>query len=118
MYDEIKASAQRELDYLEADAAARLRECLNKSRVFVPLVRSDLSSAGVSDRMGRWRQPQSTNNRPVVTHQRDSISSRLLDSFLRQLLDERFFHADPHAGNILINHLEKEQPDLWLLDYV
>ncbi len=33
----------------------------------------------------------------------DSIALRLVESYVGQVLDHGFFHADPHPGNILIN---------------
>jgi ubiquinone biosynthesis protein len=69
-----------------------------------------------SERGYETASSQTTINQ-LSTIQRDSISQRLLDSFLRQLLDEQFFHADPHAGNILVANLEQDHPSLWLIDY-
>ena len=33
---------------------------------------------------------------------RKEVASRLLNCYLRQIFDERFFHADPHPGNIFV----------------
>ena len=30
------------------------------------------------------------------------LAKRAIDSFIRQVLIDGFFHADPHAGNIMI----------------
>lgn len=40
----------------------------------------------------------------LVTHGYDlnEISSKLVDNFITQALDEGFYHADPHTGNIMI----------------
>lgn len=45
---------------------------------------------------------------------RKTVASRLLETYLRQIFDFRFFHADPHPGNIFIyplpdKHLTPEQ---------
>ncbi|QKY68658.1 AarF/ABC1/UbiB kinase family protein [Lentibacillus sp. CBA3610] len=35
-------------------------------------------------------------------YDRETIAKRLADSMLRQILEDGFFHADPHSGNIYI----------------
>jgi predicted unusual protein kinase regulating ubiquinone biosynthesis (AarF/ABC1/UbiB family) len=39
---------------------------------------------------------------------RNEIANRLMDSYLRQVFDSRFFHADPHPGNLFIYPLPVE----------
>lgn len=45
--------------------------------------------------------------------ERSVLASRLIDSFLSQVLTHGVYHADPHPGNVLID----EQGRLWLIDY-
>jgi predicted unusual protein kinase regulating ubiquinone biosynthesis (AarF/ABC1/UbiB family) len=33
---------------------------------------------------------------------RKAVAKRLMDTYLRQVFDERFFHADPHPGNLFV----------------
>lgn len=40
----------------------------------------------------------------------------LLDSFFKQLFSNRFFHADPHPGNFLVQRGENGRPRIVLLD--
>ncbi len=39
---------------------------------------------------------------------RNEIANRLMDSYLRQVFDNQFFHADPHPGNLFIYPLPVE----------
>jgi predicted unusual protein kinase regulating ubiquinone biosynthesis (AarF/ABC1/UbiB family) len=39
---------------------------------------------------------------------RKEVAVRLLNCYLRQIFDERFFHADPHPGNIFIYPLPEK----------
>lgn len=41
---------------------------------------------------------------------RREVSQRLMDTYTRQIFDERFFHADPHPGNLFLYPLERD-PD-------
>lgn len=53
---------------------------------------------------------------------RKEVASRLFDVYLKQIFDDRFFHADPHPGNLFIlplgenNHDGKRRP--WRLTFV
>ncbi|NJL94510.1 MAG: AarF/ABC1/UbiB kinase family protein, partial [Anaerolineae bacterium] len=40
---------------------------------------------------------------------RDEVARRLLDTYLTQVFVERFFHADPHPGNIFIRPLDPDE---------
>jgi predicted unusual protein kinase regulating ubiquinone biosynthesis (AarF/ABC1/UbiB family) len=39
---------------------------------------------------------------------RKAVAKRLMDTYLRQIFEERFFHADPHPGNLFIYPLPQE----------
>ena len=32
----------------------------------------------------------------------DEIGSKFVDNFIKQVMDDGFFHADPHPGNVMI----------------
>lgn len=42
---------------------------------------------------------------------RREVANRLLDCYLRQIFDLRFFHADPHPGNIFIYPIPEKEWD-------
>ncbi|MBN1148469.1 MAG: AarF/ABC1/UbiB kinase family protein, partial [Anaerolineales bacterium] len=38
---------------------------------------------------------------------RAEVASRLLDTYLKQIFEDGFFHADPHPGNLFVNPLQR-----------
>lgn len=51
---------------------------------------------------------------------REEVASRLLDTYLQQIFEDGFFHADPHPGNLFVNPLEpgEERACEWELTFV
>ncbi len=43
---------------------------------------------------------------------RAEVASRLLDTYLKQIFEDGFFHADPHPGNLFVNPNVKFNPHL------
>jgi predicted unusual protein kinase regulating ubiquinone biosynthesis (AarF/ABC1/UbiB family) len=41
---------------------------------------------------------------------RKAVATRLMDTYLKQIFDYRFFHADPHPGNLFIYPLPVDDP--------
>lgn len=41
---------------------------------------------------------------------RKAVAKRLMSTYLRQIFEERFFHADPHPGNLFIYPLPEDAP--------
>jgi predicted unusual protein kinase regulating ubiquinone biosynthesis (AarF/ABC1/UbiB family) len=48
---------------------------------------------------------------------RRKLATRLVQSFYKQLFVDRFFHADPHPGNFLVQKGEGDQPRIVVLDF-
>lgn len=49
------------------------------------------------------------------------VASRLFDAYLKQILDDHFFHADPHPGNLFVHPLQPQEGDApsgWKLVFV
>jgi predicted unusual protein kinase regulating ubiquinone biosynthesis (AarF/ABC1/UbiB family) len=40
---------------------------------------------------------------------RKDVAKRLMDTYMRQIFDERFFHADPHPGNLFVYPLPTDK---------
>jgi predicted unusual protein kinase regulating ubiquinone biosynthesis (AarF/ABC1/UbiB family) len=51
--------------------------------------------------------------------ERGEVASELLDTYLKQIFEDGFFHADPHPGNLFITPIkdENDKPD-WKLTFV
>ncbi len=48
---------------------------------------------------------------------RRKLATRLVQSFYKQLFVDRFFHADPHPGNFLVQRGEGGEPRIVVLDF-
>ena len=48
---------------------------------------------------------------------RTRLATRLVQSFYKQLFVDRFFHADPHPGNFLVQRGEGGEPRIVVLDF-
>lgn len=46
---------------------------------------------------------------------RGEVAKRLLDTYLKQIFEDGFFHADPHPGNLFVEPCEDGE---WLLTFV
>jgi ubiquinone biosynthesis protein len=113
---ELMTSIQAELDYgREAAAGTHLRESRAADPgVEIPAVYTTLSTGRllVMDEVkGRpISDPAAIGASPV---ERPELARRLLASFLGQILQDGYYHADPHPGNVLID----ADGTLWLLDF-
>jgi predicted unusual protein kinase regulating ubiquinone biosynthesis (AarF/ABC1/UbiB family) len=53
--------------------------------------------------------------------ERKEVAERLLATYLKQIFEDGFFHADPHPGNLFVSPLEEPNPDgstCWRLTFV
>ncbi len=48
---------------------------------------------------------------------RSEVAERLIDTYLKQIFEDRFFHADPHPGNLFVLP-GKEEKENWQLVFV
>lgn len=49
--------------------------------------------------------------------ERDKIAALVADNFASQILTDGFYHADPHAGNVLIQELENGEHGIEWIDF-
>ncbi len=52
---------------------------------------------------------------------RGEVANRLLSTYLKQIFEDGFFHADPHPGNLFVSPLDDQNPDgstAWRLTFV
>lgn len=94
-----------ELSYRhEAGNAARFQEMFkNDLGVYIPRVYNEHST----DRVITIEDVTTIKLDDYVALQaagidRNALAKRLLDTYLRQIFEERFFHADPHPGNLFV----------------
>ena len=114
IYREIERTSREEQDYLhEGSAADRLRPGLARFGLAVPVVKWAHTREKVL--VMEFANGVTLGQLDVTTlssEERRRLADALIDGFLYMLLDEGFFHADPHAGNLLY-----DQGKLWLIDF-
>jgi predicted unusual protein kinase regulating ubiquinone biosynthesis (AarF/ABC1/UbiB family) len=49
---------------------------------------------------------------------RAAVATRLFDTYLKQIFEDRFFHADPHPGNLFVLPAGDGTPEDWRLVFV
>lgn len=114
IYHEIQRTSREEQDYLhEGSAADRLRPGLAKFGLSVPAVqwahtREKVLVMEFAPGVTLGQLDLNT----LTTTERRRLADVLIDSFLYMLLDVGFFHADPHAGNLLYDNGR-----FWLIDF-
>ena len=114
IYHEIERTSREEQDYLhEGSAADRLRPGLMKFGLSVPTVlwahtREKILVMEFASGTTLGQLDLTT----IAVAERRRLADVLIDSFLFMLLDMGFFHADPHAGNLLY-----DQGRFWLIDF-
>jgi ubiquinone biosynthesis protein len=100
MIGQLSDSLRKELDFRhEAANADRLRTILAPfARLAVPKLYSELSTA----RLLVMEEVQGVPVRDAPQGPaRKEAARQLLESFYEQVLDQGFFHADPHPGNLM-----------------
>ena len=99
VFKHLSTSLRRELDFRqEAESIERMRGVLEGyDRLAVPGVYRDLSTS-------RLLVMEEVQGGPIAKApqglERTQAARQLLESFYKQVLVERFFHADPHPGNL------------------
>lgn len=116
LFFELKQVIKRELDFhLEMEAALHFRTRFNKfNRLIIPRVFPDLCTSRVL--VMEWVEGRKITDVDFLVQSRinrEELSVRLLQLFIPQWLEAGIFHADPHAGNVLV----KEDGSIVLLDY-
>lgn len=105
LVDEMVETSTRELDLLnEADNLDRF--CANnegRDGVGAPRCHRALTTAGmlVEDFVDA-PSLEEIEDAGMTAAQREELGYRLTDNYLRQILTDGFYHADPHPGNLLL----------------
>ena len=111
LVDDLAASLREELDFTrEADNLDRMAQILaSYGRVGVPRCHRNLSTARLlvmDEVVGGVPLSESP-----AGEERTEATRELMQVYYRQVLEEGFFHADPHPGNLLW-----ADGTIWLLD--
>ena len=114
--EELIESIEAELDFQrEASAGMRLRANRKDDvGVAIPAVHRTLTTRRVLAMEEVKGRPLTDSGAvDAVPVERAELARRLLSSFLGQILQDGYYHADPHPGNILLD----AEGTLWLLDF-
>jgi ubiquinone biosynthesis protein len=108
--DQFRASVMRELDYhMEAANLGELHRNLKDfERLRVPAVIADFSTSRVLTMEYIPGTKITSLSGAVLTDlDGDMLAGELFNAYLKQILVDGFFHADPHPGNLLLTHDRK-----------
>jgi ubiquinone biosynthesis protein len=100
--DEVRRGVQRELDFLNESRNQRYFNTLNPdpAHVFAPAVVETLTTKRVLVMERIDGAP--VGREPIAPELGRSLAAHGAQSIIRQALIDGFFHADPHAGNVMI----------------
>jgi predicted unusual protein kinase regulating ubiquinone biosynthesis (AarF/ABC1/UbiB family) len=105
--EQFRRSVLRELDYqMEANQLGELRHNLAEfDRLKVPAVIEDYTTSKILT-MDYFPGTKITSLSGVVLTDLDGdvLAEELFRAYLKQILVDGFFHADPHPGNLLLTH--------------
>lgn len=120
---EFSTTVREEIDYLhEADNAERFFENFkNDPDVHVPRVVRSLTTLRVltlEDVYAIKITDYAEITRAGI--ERGEVAKKLLDTYLKQIFEDGFVHADPHPGNLFVTPLgaDEESPRRWKLTFV
>jgi len=105
LLEEFRRSVLRELDYIQegGNLVTLRRNLASFPRLFVPAPVEDYTTSRVLT-MEYVSGTKITALSPVVVQEVDgaALAEDLVAAYLKQILVDGFFHADPHPGNVLL----------------
>ena len=120
---ELEATVQQEIDYLsEARNAERFAENFaERRRIHVPRVVQSRTTARVLT-LENVYAIKITDYEAITAAgiDRGEVARVLLDTYLKQIFEDGFFHADPHPGNLFVTPVPAtaEKKASWRLTFV
>lgn len=112
LLQEFSSTVREEINYLkEAENAKTFREnFINDQLVHVPRVVSTLTTLRVLTLEDVYAI-KITDYEAISAAgiDRGEVAHKLLDTYLEQIFDDGFFHADPHPGNLFVTPLPSEK---------
>ncbi len=118
MYDQVRQMIEEELDYIrEAESMQRIKQNLQsvpELRVRIPKVYSEFTSRKTI--VTEFCEGTNIAHRKewlAWGHDDKDLAERFIHLYAKMILDDGYYHADPHPGNILIN----KAGEIILLDF-
>ncbi|MCC6544560.1 MAG: AarF/ABC1/UbiB kinase family protein [Nitrospirae bacterium] len=102
MVEEFSLTIRKELDFrIEGRSADRFRTMFDDSKdVYIPEVIWDISGSHILTI--EYAPGKRITEVGGDAHSRYVLAKKFSDSYLLQLFDHGFFHADPHPGNVVV----------------
>ncbi len=112
VFGHLSDSLHRELDFrIEASNMERMRVVIERyARLAVPTLYGEFSTSRLLVMHDVGGGPISSAPEGTV---RKETAYQLLESFYKQIMEDGFFHADPHPGNLM---WQPEEEKVYLLD--
>jgi predicted unusual protein kinase regulating ubiquinone biosynthesis (AarF/ABC1/UbiB family) len=119
VYQEIVRTSRDEQDYLHEGAAAdRLRAGLASRGLRVPeVIWPHTREKVLVMEYASGETLAQLDIDSLTGGERQRLADIIIDGFLYMLLDLGFFHADPHAGNLIYDRHAEGGARLWLIDF-
>jgi predicted unusual protein kinase regulating ubiquinone biosynthesis (AarF/ABC1/UbiB family) len=123
LLEEFSRSLYEEIDYLNEgkNAETFAANFANRPQVCVPkvywshttrrvLTLEEIEAIKISD----YKQIEAAGI------ERSEVAERLVDTYLKQIFEDRFFHADPHPGNLFVSPMRSPDGELisWRIVFV
>lgn len=120
---ELESTVREEIDYLaEAENAETFRRNFSKrKRIHVPRVVHSKSTKRVLTLENVFAIKITDYDAITAAGiDRGDVAKVLLDTYLKQIFEDGFFHADPHPGNLFVTPIPatKEKKATWKLTFV
>lgn len=121
LLEEFSTSLYEELDYLHEGKNAEMftKNFAGRSDILVPGVIWSHTSRRVLT-LEYLDAIKITDYSAIDTAgiSRAEVAARLLDTYLKQIFEDHFFHADPHPGNLFVKPNVNGDPKAWKLEFV
>ncbi len=123
LVNELASTVGREIDYIsEGENAERFgKNFARRRRVHVPRVVWSLTTKRVLT-LENVLAIKITDYEAITAAgiDRKEVASVLLDTYLKQIFEDQFFHADPHPGNLFVTPVPAtaDRPASWRLTFV
>jgi len=116
VYSQVRIMIEEELDYTrEAESMKTISANLTETEgVIVPKVYTEYSSEKIL--VTEFQEGVKITNTEQIDAwriDRNTLAERLVLVFCKMVLEDGFYHADPHPGNVLVN----KEGDIILLDF-
>jgi len=120
LLDEFSRTLWEEVDYLaEAENVRRFKEMFaDSSTIRIPDVYESHTSKRVLTLEDVYHIKITDYSAiEAAGIDRAEVADRLFETYLRQIFEEGFFHADPHPGNLFVEPLENDRWRLIFVDF-